>query len=109
MSIRLPQRINAAPVGPDPSSFDGSTLRPLDGPAAAEYISPATNSRVTPATANPIAARVEIGRGPTSGGEVSVVGVAEETLHDEPSVGHPSGWASVLPPEFRMTNTPLRV
>src|ERR1700737_4012775 len=61
MSIRLPQRINEAPVGPDPSSLDGSTLRPLEGPAAAEYINPAASSRVTAATANPIAARLEMG------------------------------------------------
>src|ERR1700694_4932117 len=78
MSIRLPQRINEAPVGHDPSSFDGSTLRPLEGPAAAEYITPAVNSRVIAATAKTIAARLDIGRGPTSGGEVPVASAAEQ-------------------------------
>src|SRR5207249_11960967 len=38
MSIRLPHRMRVAPVGPEASSFDGSTLRPPDGPPAAEYI-----------------------------------------------------------------------
>src|SRR6202035_1855186 len=61
MSTTLPQRISEAPVGPDPSSFNGSTLRPLAGPAAAEYIKLATSSRATAATANAIAARLEMG------------------------------------------------
>src|ERR1700694_5899792 len=60
MSITLPQRMSEAPVGPDASSFDGSTLRPLEGPAAAEYIKLATSSNVTAATANTIAARLEM-------------------------------------------------
>ena len=77
MSIRLPHRMRVAPVGPEASSFDGSTLRPPDGPPAAEYIAAATNSRVNAATAKLIDARVEIGRGPTSGGEVSVAGLGE--------------------------------
>jgi hypothetical protein len=61
----LPQRIRDAPVGPDPSSFDGSTLRPLEGPAAAEYSKPAVNSREIAATAKTIAARLEMSLVPT--------------------------------------------
>src|SRR3989442_12255249 len=77
MSIRLPQRMREAPLGPEASSFDGSTLRLPDAPAAAAYITTAATSRPTAATAKLIDARVEIGRGPTSGGEVSVAGLGE--------------------------------
>src|ERR1700704_4638334 len=77
MSIRLPQRMSEAPDGPEARSFDGSTLRPPDGPPAAAYITAATNSRLNAAAAKLIDARVEIGRGPTSGGEVSVAGLGE--------------------------------
>src|SRR5437868_10377065 len=59
MSIRLPQRISHAPVGPDASSLDGSTLRPVEKPAAAEYITVATSSSVMAAIANEIATRLE--------------------------------------------------
>src|ERR1700730_10647139 len=58
-SIRLPQRMSEAPVGPDASSVEGSTPRPEANPAAAEYIPPATSSRATAATANKIATRLE--------------------------------------------------
>src|SRR5437868_8203736 len=58
-SIRLPQRMSAAPCGPDVSSCDGSTLSPVDKPAAAEYIMIATSSSATAPAANAIAARVE--------------------------------------------------
>src|SRR2546428_936790 len=77
MSIRLPQRMREAPLGPEASSFDGSTLRLPYAPAAAAYITTAATSRPTAATANAIAARLEIGRAPTSGGEVSVAGLGE--------------------------------
>src|ERR1700694_1378357 len=60
MSTRLPQRMSEAPVGPEASSVEGSTLRPEANPAAAEYIPPATSSRATAATANEIAMRLEI-------------------------------------------------
>src|SRR3989475_2338281 len=87
ISIRLPQRIRVAPVEPEASSFDESTLRPPDGPPAAEYIAAATNSRVNAATAKLIDARVEIGRGPTSGGEVSVAGLGEHLDLGGPKAG----------------------
>src|SRR5438132_6124472 len=60
MSIRLPQRISDAPVGPEASNLDGSTLRPVEKPAAAEYIRVATSSSVMAATAKEIATRLEI-------------------------------------------------
>src|ERR1700694_904106 len=59
MSIRLPQRMSEAPVGPDARSFEGSTLKPEANPAAAEYIPPATSSSATAATAKEIATRLE--------------------------------------------------
>ena len=77
MSMRLPQRIREAPLGPEASCVDGSTLRLPDAPAAAAYITTAATSRAIAAPANAIAARLEIGRGPTSGGEVSVAGLGE--------------------------------
>src|ERR1700682_4447118 len=61
MSIRLPHRMNEAPLGPDASSLDGSTLRPAANPTAAEYIPLAASSNPTAATANQIATRVETG------------------------------------------------
>src|ERR1700681_1270774 len=60
MSTRLPQRMSEAPVGPEASSVEGSTLRPEANPAAAEYTPPATSSRGPAATANEIATRLEI-------------------------------------------------
>src|SRR5438067_2903953 len=79
MSMRLPQRMSEAPLGPEASSVDGSTLRLPDAPAA-PYITTAVNSRPTAATANAIATPLEIGRRPTSGGKVSVTGLGEH-LH----------------------------
>ena len=60
MSIRLPQWINAAPMGPDARSVAGSTLKPAEKPVAAEYIALAANSRANAATALEIANRLEI-------------------------------------------------
>jgi hypothetical protein len=77
MSILLPQRISEAPLGPDASSVDGSTLRPEVEPAAAEYIKLATSSSANAAMANAIAARVEIGFFVTSGGQIAVAGTGQ--------------------------------
>src|ERR1700674_1994554 len=60
LSISLPQRMSVAPPWPDVSSVDGSTLRPLEKPAAAEYITLATSSNVTATAAKAIATRLEI-------------------------------------------------
>src|SRR5438270_3085626 len=60
MSTRLPQRMSDAPFGPDARSFDGSTVRPVEPPAAAEYMSVARSSRAIAAAANESATRVEI-------------------------------------------------
>ena len=66
MSTTLPHRISEAPVGPDASSFDGSTLSARESPVAAEYIPAAASSSATAVTANEIASRVEMGRLPRS-------------------------------------------
>src|ERR1700737_1766990 len=60
MSIRLPQWTNEAPRAPDASSIDGSTVRPVEKPVAAEYIKPDSSSNVIAAAANPIAARLDV-------------------------------------------------
>src|SRR5437660_1554035 len=60
MSTRLPQRMSDAPFGPDARSFDGSTVRPPEPPAAAEYINVASSSKAIAAAANGSATRVEI-------------------------------------------------
>src|SRR5438309_6893171 len=60
MSIKLPQWMSDAPAAPDASSFDGSTVRRVLKPVAAEYIKPAVSSKVTVATAKAIATRPEV-------------------------------------------------
>src|SRR5437762_9319243 len=87
MSMRLPQRMREAPLGPDASRVDGSTLRPPGAPAAAAYITTAANSRPTAAIANAIAAPLEIGRRPTSGGKVPVTGLGEHLDLPGPEAG----------------------
>src|ERR1700680_992229 len=59
MSIRLPQWISEAPAGPEARSFGGSTVRPAEKPAAAEYIKLASSSNPKAAIANEIATRLE--------------------------------------------------
>src|SRR3984893_18407929 len=61
MSIRLPHRVSEAPVRPDASSVDGSTLKPLDEPTATAYMTLAASSRASAVTANAIATRLEMG------------------------------------------------
>src|ERR1700730_8736531 len=61
MSTRVPQRMSDAPAAPDARSFEGSTVRPGEKPAAAAYITLATISNVTAAMANEIAMRFEMG------------------------------------------------